>query len=363
MKTNISSALLLSLFCSFAYAENYDAIVSPAFSSQDESAHHYSKITQAIAAAQAAGREHYTIYVKDGVYNEKFEIKVPGVQLIGQDRDKTIIEYNSASGMKRPDGKKWGTSGSYVLRVSADNVTLKNLTVRNSFNYPANDAKPQSDPTKIRSSQAVALEVNKNANHVKVEQVVMDGYQDTVLVKAGSTTYFKDCVVKGNVDFIFGGGTAVFDHCNVIARNRAAGYIPMGYITAPSTDVHTPYGLVFINSRIEKEAGVPKDSYGLGRPWHPTRTFKDGRYADPEAIGATLYVNCYLGDHLFGWDKMSGWTKDHEVQWFYPDKDARFFGYHNYGPGAKNMSDGHKLPDHQGKQITIAHVLGGQWYK
>lgn len=359
---NIRYALLplAGLLCFSAYAAQYDAVVVP---QQDGQSQHYTKIAQAVAAAKTSGKEHYKIYIKDGVYNEKFEINAPGVELIGQDRDKTVIEYNAASGMSRPDGKHWGTTGSFVVRVNANDVVLKNLTVKNSFDYPTNDEKPKSDPTKIRSSQAVAFEINKNAQHVKVENVVMDGYQDTLFVKAGSTSYFKDCVVAGNVDFIFGGGTAVFDHCKVIARKRTIPTSPMGYITAPSTDISQPYGLVFFHSEIVKEQGVPKDSFGLGRPWHPTRTFKDGRYADPNAIGATLYIDSYLGDHLFGWDKMSGWTKDHQRQWFYPDKDARFLGYHNYGPGASSIKGAHKLSDSQAKGITIEKILGGDWFK
>lgn len=53
-------------------------------------------------------------------------------------------------------------------------------------------------------------------------------------------------------------------------------------------------------------------SYGLGRPWHPTTTFEDGRYADPNAIGQTVFLNTSMDDHIYGWDKMSGKDKQGE---------------------------------------------------
>ncbi|CAG8998841.1 MAG: Pectinesterase A [Candidatus Celerinatantimonas neptuna] len=357
------TALMMAVplvICFSSYAASYDAIVSHGSPGMP---HHYSKITQALAVAKQSHKPHFTIFVKNGTYIEKFSIRASHVTLIGENRDKTIIQYTSASGMKSPSGKKWGTSKSFVVRVKAGDVTLKNMTIRNTFDYPANDLKAKGDSTKLNAPQAVALSIGSNAKHAKVENVLIDGYQDSLMAKHGSVSYFKNCTVKGNVDFIFGGGTAVFDHCSIIARHRARDVSPMGYISAPSTDIHQKYGLVFINSRLLKEPGVPKDSYGLGRPWHPTRTFKDGRYADPNAIGATLYYNCYMDDHLYGWDKMSGWSKDHQRKWFYPDKDARFVEYHSFGPGAKKSPQRPQLTEQQAKSVSIDKILGGTWYK
>ncbi|WP_068716970.1 pectinesterase family protein [Vibrio tritonius] len=361
MKLTTYAAALLSVASSLAFAApaTYDAMVTENPSGE----HQFSKITQALAAAKASHKDNYVIYITNGTYNEKFDVNVDKVILEGESRDKTIIEYNAASGMKNPQGKNWGTSKSFVIRVKADDVTLRNFTVRNSFDYPSNDVKAKDDPTRINSSQAVALSIGSGSERAKVLDVTIEGYQDTLLARHDSSSYFHNCTVKGNVDFIFGGGTAVFDECNIVARARSKHTTPMGYITAPSTDIHKDYGLVFINSRITKEADVPANSFGLGRPWHPTRNFSDGRYADPNAIGSTIYYNCYLDDHLYGWDKMSGWSKDKERIWFSPDEDARFFEFNSQGPGANKAGAKHVLTTKQAKELTVENVLGGDWYR
>lgn len=358
----MNSAILLSLMASsvcFA-AETYDAVVSPV---NDGSANHYTKIYDAIQAAKKANSKPFVIFIKDGTYNEKLTVDANNVTLLGEDKDKTIIEYGVAAGMMNPQGKPWGTSGSYVVLLKGDHITLKNLTVRNTFDYPKNDEKENDDPTKLVSSQAVALSVNNKANHINVLNTVIDGYQDTLLLNDNSKSYFKDCTVKGNVDFIFGGGTGVFDSCNIVAKKRTIDTKPMGYITAPSTEDNVPYGLVFINSRLTKEAGVPEKSFGLGRPWHPTRKFADGSYADPHANGQTLYINCYMDNHLFGWDQMPGKDVHGDMVYFSPEKDARFFEYDSTGPGGKALAGRNQLSDAQAKQATLSNILGSDWFK
>jgi len=106
-----------------------------------------------------------------------------------------------------------------------------------------------------------------------------------------------------------------------------------GYITAPSTPITQRFGLVFKACRLEKEPGVPAGSYALGRPWHPTTTFADGRYADPNAIGHAAFLHCQIGDHIYGWDRMSGRDVRQQLIWFHP-QDSRFWEYANQGCGA-----------------------------
>ncbi|MDT9694187.1 hypothetical protein Q5762_38830, partial [Streptomyces sp. P9(2023)] len=84
------------------------------------------------------------------------------------------------------------------------------------------------------------------------------------------------------------------------------------------------FGLVFKDCRLKKETDVPAKSYALGRPWHPTTTFADGRYADPNAVGHAVFINCEMDDHIYGWDKMSGKDIDQQTIWFYPE-DSRFW--------------------------------------
>ncbi|CAG8999901.1 MAG: Pectinesterase A [Candidatus Celerinatantimonas neptuna] len=157
----------------------------------------------------------------------------------------------------------------------------------------------------------------------------------------------------------------VFDSCDIVSKPRGKETSPLGYVTAPSTDIDTTHGLVFYYSYLTKESSVDAKTYGLGRPWHPTRTFSDGRYADPDAKGYTLYFHCYMDNHVYFWGKMSGKDKNGNKIWFYPFKNARFAEYKSTGPGAK-VTSSYKRPqlsNSEAGKITLKNILGGNWYK
>ena len=347
MPSLLRSTMLLgtvSLLCisQTALAVQYQAVVSP--TAQPNT---FTSINAAIKAAPS-DQSPYVIFLKKGAYEERLSITRPNITLIGEQRDKTIISAGVYAGMLDEKGQKYGTSSSSTVSVNAPDFTARNLTIRNSFDFPANAAKLATDPTKIKDTQAVALLLDSNSDRARFHNVRLEGYQDTFYSKTGSRSYFTQSKITGHVDFIFGSGISVFDHCDIVARRRTDIAPPYGYLTAPSTDIKSPYGLIFLQSRIVKEMGVPARSFALGRPWHPTTTFEDGRYADPNAIGQSVFIKSYMDDHIYGWDKMSGKDKDGNTIWFYP-QDSRFFEGRNYGPGAA-------LWDLQRRQLTTEQL-------
>lgn len=347
----LASVLLCGMLLSAApsHAAEWDAVVSLA-----PDVGGYSTIKQALDAAPAAG-EPWRILVTDGRWQERLVIDKP-VTLVGESQDKTIIEADTPAGQLDNEGKKLGTSRTSTVDIKADGVTLENMTIRNSFDFPANRALPDGDPRKLKDTQAVALMVSEGADKARFRHLTLEGYQDTFYSKTGSRSYFTDCTISGHVDFIFGSGVAVFDRCNIIARGRADIAPPLGYISAPSTASSAPYGLIFIDSKLSKEPGVPAKSFALGRPWHPTTQFADGRYADPQAIGLAAFINCEIDDHIYGWDRMSGKDKAGETIWFYPE-DSRFYEYGSRGPGAHQGGDHYKLTAEKAAAYNAKHVF------
>ena len=331
------------------HAETWNAVVSPTPKDGE-----YASIAEALAAAPNKG-EPWRIMIEDGRWQERLVIDKP-VTLIGQSQEKTIIEANTPAGASDGNGGKLGTSRTSTVDVQASGVTMENLTIRNSFDYPANKRLPDGDPRKLKDSQAVALMISDNADEARFRHVTLEGYQDTFYSKTGSRSYFTDCTVTGHVDFIFGSGTAVFDRCNIIARNRDDIAPPLGYITAPSTPSRAKYGLIILNSKIGKEQGVMAKSFALGRPWHPTTQFSDGRYADPQAIGLSAFIHCVIDDHIYGWDKMSGKDKAGEKIWFYP-QDSRFYEFDNRGPGAGLGGAHYQLSAENAAQYNVATIF------
>lgn len=350
LKCTLFPGLMMLMAVASAQAEPFQAVVSPTPAPDS-----YTTITAALAAAPA-GDEPVTLLIKKGTYQERLVITRNNVTLRGEQQENTIITATTAAGMLNPDGVKWGTSGSSTVLVNGANFSAENLTIRNGFDFPANKALPDDSPAKLKDTQAVALLLAENSDKARFKHITLEGYQDTLYSKTGSRSYFTDCTLSGHVDFIFGSGVMVFDRCTVIARNRQDIAPPYGYITAPSTLQRSPYGLIFLNSRLVKEAGVPANSFALGRPWHPTTKFDDGSYADPDAIGQSVFINCYMDDHITGWDKMSGKDKQGEKMWFYP-QDSRFFEAASHGPGAAITADRRQLSQEQLQDFTLSAIF------
>ncbi|WP_238787767.1 pectinesterase family protein [Vibrio furnissii] len=318
----------------------------------------FTSVQQAIDAAPQNNQQ-YVIYIRKGIYPERLNITRNNLYLIGEDRDRTIITASFANGTLDANGVRTGTAGSRTVYVNALDFKARTVTIENGFDFNANQAKDANDPTKLRDTQAVALMVAQKADRAQFKDVNLVGYQDTLYLRGGRSV-FEESVISGNVDFIFGHGTGLFKSTELVARNRfdVAPGTPYGYITAPSTNIEQPFGLVFKDCRLTKEEGVPADSYGLGRPWHPTTTFADGRYADPNAIGHAAFIDCDMDDHIYGWDKMSGRDIDQQTIWFYP-QDSRFWEYESRGPGAALGEQRPQLKTAALSQYSDDKVLSG----
>ena len=189
--------------------------------------------------------------MKNGRYHEKLTVDRPYVSIVGESRDGTILSYDAAADTPNPGGGTYGTRGSFTLRVVAPDFRAENLTIENAFDYPANVAKPDSDKTKLKNMQAVALMLDLGSDRATFVNVKITGFQDTLFPNSGRS-YFARCEVWGHVDFIFGAGQAVFDDCDIVSRDRGS-KTNNGYVTAASTDVGQPYGFLFLRSRLKKE--------------------------------------------------------------------------------------------------------------
>ena len=123
--------------------------------------------------------------------------------------------------------------------------------------------------------------------------------------------YYRDCEISGNIDFIFGGANAVFDHCRIVpVAHRGV----TSYIAAASTPQGKP-GYLFANCTVQGNS--PAGSVYLGRPWR--------QYA------RVYWLDCNLSDEIIplGWDNWSDPANEETV---------RFGEYGSKGPGAPKAS-------------------------
>jgi pectinesterase len=297
---------------------------------------HYPSLRAALQAVpnRRAGTP-WRILLKRGRHVDKLFIDLPDIHLIGEGHD-SVISYGAYAGQRNPDtGKPYTTQGCATLTVRAPGFMAKNLRIENSYDYLFNDGLANDDPRRSNDPQAVALMLSKDSDRAYFENVVLHGHQDTLYVDVGRTV-FNRCRILGGVDFIFGAGNALFENCDLVSRpRRKAGVHPLGYITAASTSIKQFYGLTFIRCRLlaeNKEVGP--NTVSLGRPWHPAATFADGRYADPDAVGKVVYIDCEMGEHIIKdkpWWWMAGLQKNGPERTVFTAESARFFEYRSQG--------------------------------
>jgi pectinesterase len=299
----------------------------------------FTGVQAAVDAVPAGNAAPFLIAIKPGVYSGQVIIPAdkPHVRLQGLGRDprQVVITDNRANGTPKPDGGTWGTSGSASVTIDGANFGARNLTFENGFDEVAHP--------EITGRQAVA--VLTRADRLTFENVCFLGNQDTLYLNSSAATvrarvYLLRVYVEGDVDFVFGRASAVFEHSRIHSLDRGSA-TNNGYVTAPSTDASNPYGLLFQRCAFTSDAS-PASVY-LGRPWHPSQ--------DPNAIGQTLIRESALGAHIgpSPWSDFGTW----------PWRDARLAEYRNWGPGATVTPDRPQLTAVQAAALTPDAYLAG----
>jgi pectinesterase len=324
----------------------------------------YKTIQAALDALPAYATKPRRIFIRIGRYAEQLVIDKPYVSLVGENMRKTMLRFDAHAGRMKPDGSGvLGVGGSAVLTIRSHNFSASNLSIENGFDFPGNEAKDPKDPTRTDRPQAVAVLAAAGADLTHFQRVRIAGHQHTLLLQAGRSL-FEESRISGNVDYIAGAGRAVFAACELLTRTRAsqASAEFSTCITAPSTAISEPWGFVFLGCKLTRDdPNQPAQSCALGRPWHPTRIFADGQYADPNAIGSSVFIDCDMDAHILpaAWVKMAGVAKSGaEPAWFLPE-DARFFEYRNKGPGAVAHPKRRQLTDVQAAAFTRERLLEG----
>ena len=309
MRKVLGLLLLLSVVSAAWAQERQDTIVV----SRDGTGN-FRTLQEAIESARAFMDYTVTIYVKNGVYKEKVIVPswVENIDIIGEDRDKTIITYDDHANIN-----KMGTFRTYTVKVEGSDITFKNLTIENNA---------------AQLGQAVAL--HTEGDRLKFINCRILGNQDTIYTGAKFTRlYFKDCYIDGTTDFIFGPSTALFEDCIIHSKRNS-------YVTAASTPKEAKYGYVFKHCKLTAEPGL--DKVYLGRPWRP--------YA------YTLFIECELGKHivLAGWHN---WGKQSN------EETARYMEYKNTGEGAnasERVAWSKQLTKKEAEAVTVDAIFRTQ---
>jgi pectin methylesterase-like acyl-CoA thioesterase len=292
------------------------------------------------------------IFVLPGIYRER--IKIPRskryLALLGTSANAadTVLTYD-LNADSQGEGKP-GTTGSASTTLGASNFAAANITFANSTDTPF--LLPNS------SVQAVAIKIQ--TDQVVFQNCRFLGYQNTLYVNNGRT-YFKDCYVTGDDDFIFGNGTAVFDHCTINVDGTHDG----GAITAASTDTTKANGFVFLECTITAKsvrgdaiidthgaasASVAPGWFNLGRSWG---------FVQPGGDSSVIFIRTKIDPAI----SAEGWIVWTEAE-VNPGQDSRFAEFNSMDPAGAPLDVSHRvgwshqLSASQAAQFTVAHIFG-----
>ena len=311
--------------------------------------HAFHTIAEALSSIPKDSTTPVTISIGAGVYYEKIEINRPFVTLQGVSPEQTILTYDDYARFLMPDGIKRGTFRSYTLFVNAPHTTLKNLTVQNT-----------SGPSQ-KAGQAVALYAD--GDFFFCENCSLKSCQDTLFTaplpekeyepggfrgpkefapRTPTRQYYKNCYICGDIDFIFGGAAAYFEHCHIHSILRDPDAPVQGYITAASTPPGQPYGYVF--HACELTSDCPPQSVYLGRPWRDD--------------AKTVFLECTYCAHIHpagfhDWDKPAAREHAFYAEWQCRQEDGTPVSLQERAPFVRNLSADEVL------NYSVTKVLGG----
>ncbi|MER5180604.1 pectinesterase family protein [Streptomyces sp. NPDC002896] len=303
----------------------------------------HTSVQAAVTAANGGG---YTLVIAPGTYRETVTVSVArsGMTWIGASEDPhdVVVVYDNASGTPKPGGGTYGTTGSATTTVQADGFTARWITFANDW--------LRADHPEITGTQAVAIKAmgDRSAFH----HCRFLGHQDTLYADSiardvFARQYFRNCYVEGDVDFVFGRATAVFERCrfHTLDRTDLAG-APYGFVFAPSTAGANPRGYLVTRSQVTSEA--PDEYYKLARPWVPS--------SDTTSWPMLTVRDTHLGP---GIDAVAPYTN---MSSGFPWQNQRFREYLNTGPGAEiTVPENRPQLTDQEAELATREVYLGDW--
>ncbi len=239
-----------------------------------------------------------------------------GLSLVGDDRDSTIITGVNNNNLNPSTRGRALVGLEHVTDLTIESLTIENQT-------------PQG------GSQAEALAM-LDCDRCIVRDSTVKSLQDTLLWEG--RIYAENCLIEGNVDYIWGRGTVYFNQCEIKTVGRS------GYNLQARNG--SGYGYVFVDSKLTSDPGITGDV--LAR-------IDVTQY--PESHVA--YIDCEMGGHISpeGWRITGGGST----------ANLRFWEYRSRTPGGNlvntsgRAAGSRQISDAEAAQMRDPTVVLSGW--
>ncbi|CAM0949596.1 unnamed protein product [Alopecurus aequalis] len=251
----------------------------------------------------------------------------PFITFLGNPKNPPIITWDDTAATRGKDGAPVGTVGSASVDVEADYFMASGIVFKNHAPLALPGAK---------GGQAVALRVF--GTKAAFYDCTIDGGQDTLYDHKG-LHYFKNCVIKGSVDFIFGFRRSLYTDCTIMSVTKEIAVLTAQQRTKSISEA-VESGFSFVRCKITSMGQIY-----LGMAW-----------GDSSRV---VYSFTDMGKEVVpvGWD---GWDVEK------PERTGVYYGeYRCSGPGAmstQRIGWARVLNDLQARPFTGSHfVYGNSW--
>ncbi|KAL6960305.1 pectinesterase [Sarracenia purpurea var. burkii] len=287
----------------------------------------FKTIAAALAAYPKNNNGRYVIYVKAGIYDEYITITKD---------QKNIFMYGDGPRKTMVTGSKSNKQGVPTFRTASfsaigDGFIAKSMGFQNTAG--------------AEGHQAVALRIQSDMS--AFYNCRIDGYQDTLYAQT-HRQFYRNCVISGTIDFIFGDSAVVIQNSLIVVRKPMDNQ--QNTVTAHGrTNARETTGIVIQNCRIVPEGKLYPMRFKLptylGRPW--------------KEYSRAVIMESTLADFIqpAGW---MPWQGDFALNTCY------FAEYNNRGPGANTNQrakwKGVKIITNanEAAQFTVGRFIQGQ---
>ena len=289
-------------------------------------------VNRAASLNPSSENDRVTIHIAPGTYRQQVVVQTPYITFVNDEPSKgdAILTwyygigykyysanskgYYDASLAASKSGKnvanyRWGAT--VQLWPKATNFKAKNIVFENSFNrYITNEEladgvectnetltvqRYQGVDVKSKAYTERAAALSADTSYCEFLNCQFLSSQDT-LYTGGAPQYYKNCLIEGQTDYIFGGSNAVFDGCELRWKGYSSGTTG-GYITAARSGSISNYtGYLFYNCNVTGSTQLSVTPGYLGRPW--------GQDAKVLFVNTTLQNGNMI--RAEGWYSMSG---------------------------------------------------------